>query len=222
MTVEWVHASRDLKESLLPEARHHMGISIGTSARRCLRPCLQTLISRCSHGSLLEAEHSLALSPVQALINSCCLVLLRTARHYSLLKSLLAFDIVVDQATLVTQLGVTLAIVGFLRLLAHRLIEEDDVFHLVMVERLVCSAHLPCEFLRIEVPFDQFLETVRALRPKLLEDGFSLSIRIRIIKGLFDADVFFHVFIVLTHDLIHLLNVVRVVLSSSIEDEIGM
>jgi len=133
MTVEWVHASRDLKESLLPEARHHMGISIGTSARRCLRPCLQTLISRCSHGSLLEAEHSLALSPVQALINSCCLVLLRTARHYSLLKSLLAFYIVMDQTTVVTQLGVGLAVVGFLRLLAHWFIEENDVFHLVMV-----------------------------------------------------------------------------------------
>lgn len=221
MAIEWVHASRDLKESLLPEARHHMSISIGTCARRCLRPGLQTLISRCSHGSLLEAEHSLALLPIQALIDSCCLILLRTARHHSLLESLLAFDIVMDQTTVVTQLGVTLAIVGFLRLLAHRLIEENDVFHLIMIERLVCSAHLPCEFLRIEIAFDQFLETVRALRPKLLEDGFGLSIRIRIIKGLFDANVFLHVLIVLTHDLIHLLNVVRVVLSGSIENEIG-
>jgi len=95
--------------------------------------------------------------------------------------------------------------------LAHRFVIENYIFHLLMVHFGIRFAHHPVKLLRIKVILYQLSKLVRRLRPQLREYFLGFFIRVCGFKDFSDADVDFHVFIVGAHDIIHLLDVVRIV-----------
>ncbi len=103
-----------------------------------------------------------------------------------------------------------------LRLLFNWPVVQNDVLYLFMIEFFVCFTNHSVKFFGIKVIPDQVFKFIGWLRSKLLKQLFSFTIRVRILKCLFQSNIFLDFVIMLSHYVIHLLNVLIIILFGSV------